>query len=887
MYVRNDNWKDEVKEENTTRFFEQVQLQKMQNAFCESNHVYCVCVERNGEAVTAFSGDAEEEAYINTLFSREKQQDLLAGLSDVDGENIVAVSPECPYIMVRGVAIRGALGRLAGAWLVFGVDEEKIPEDVFVSSAIHRTTEKGFDASIALLDILTSNYFANKNRMLSLAEDISTIEKEEKRMEYLLQKTEVLTEILKMMESDQSFSEVVESILAEAGKYMMLSECCLLKIDTDDTTVLTVAEWAGEESHALKDKMDGLSKEELPFATGRPYTISSDTSMPAPFIEFFAKFGIRAGVFLPISISGKDDMYLCFSMVGQDYKWSVEDLKFLNDIKRVVQTILIKRVTKNSLASSYSALESILENAGCGVSVIDMRHNQVLYNNGAYENLGLIESDMMELEKLLMVSPENMGGIHEYQAVSSGRWFEVSFAQMHWVDGREVRLATVYDITKTKQYQEKVEHQANVDYLTGLYNRMRFEEDLTKEIHSAVRTGGQSAALYIDLDDFDNINDGLGHQAGDSLLQNVAKALQRIDGIGESCYRIGGDEFVVLVRSRQIEQLEVIVKKIQRAFAKPWVFEGAEYYCTMSMGVVMIPKDGVETDLLMQRADIALHSAKSLGKNRVEYYNGNQLSGAAERLDLEKCMREAVEQGCKEFEIYYQPLIDVTRPDKPCCGAEALVRWNSPTLGFVMPSQFIPLAEYLGLINEIGRHVLYEACKRCKYWNDFGHPEYKVNVNLSVVQLLQNDIIETIHDALEATGVNPASLTLEVTEGLAINDIKRMQYVLHEIKKLGVRVALDDFGTGYSSLSHIRNMPIDVIKIDRCFVEDIGADVFSDAFVKSVAQLADALHMNICVEGVEEQQQCDALGRMNVDMIQGFLFDKPLSVDDFESKYLF
>ena len=291
--------------------------------------------------------------------------------------------------------------------------------------------------------------------------------------------------------------------------------------------------------------------------------------------------------------------------------------------------------------------------------------------------------------------------------------------------------------------------------------------------------------------------------------------------------------------------------------------------------------------LLLQRADIALHTAKSLGKNRVEYYTNEQHNSAVERLDMEKCLREAVERGCGEFEVYYQPLIDVTKPDKPCCGAEALVRWNSPTMGFVMPTQFIPLAEYLGLINEIGRHVLVEACKRCKYWNDFGHPEYKVNVNLSVVQLMRRDIIDTIRDTLETTQIMPHNLTLEVTEGLAVNDMILMQEVLGAIKDMGVRVALDDFGTGYSSLNHIRSMPIDVIKIDRCFVQDIGEDLFSDAFVKSVSQLAEALHMNICVEGVEEERQCDVLGEMNVDMIQGYLFDKPLSAEDFEHKYLY
>ncbi len=321
------------------------------------------------------------------------------------------------------------------------------------------------------------------------------------------------------------------------------------------------------------------------------------------------------------------------------------------------------------------------------------------------------------------------------------------------------------------------------------------------------RKDHERVMLYIDLDDFDHINDAIGHQNGDLLLKSVAEALNHIEGVSGHCYRIGGDEFVVLVSNRNFGRLESIIDSIKNVFSKPWYLGGKDYYCTMSMGVVIMPKDGVTVDTLMQRADIALHWAKNQGKNRVEYYNSNQASNTSERLDLERAMRSAVEEGCKEFEVYYQPLMDITNDGERCCGAEALLRWNSKTLGMVMPDKFIPLAEYLGLINDIGAHVLHEAASRCKYWNDFGHPEYKVNVNLSVVQLVQTDIVDVVKKTLEDTNIKPSNLTLEVTESLAVNDMDKMQQVLGEIKALGVHVALDDFGTGYSSLNHIRSIP--------------------------------------------------------------------------------
>lgn len=213
--------------------------------------------------------------------------------------------------------------------------------------------------------------------------------------------------------------------------------------------------------------------------------------------------------------------------------------------------------------------------------------------------------------------------------------------------------------------------------------------------------------------------------------------------------------------------LQKILDDIRTLFSKPWMLKGADYYCTMSMGVVRFPTEGDTVEELIKKADIALYAAKCSGKNRVEFYDENVESTSFRRLDMEKNMRNATNNAFSEFEVVYQPIVDVTRESNPCVGAEALIRWNSGELGLIAPTDFIPLAEYLGLINPIGAYVLEEACKRCKYWNDMGHPDYKVNVNLSVVQLLQNDIVEQVRSVIKRTGIVPENLTLEVTEGLA------------------------------------------------------------------------------------------------------------------------
>ena len=430
-------------------------------------------------------------------------------------------------------------------------------------------------------------------------------------------------------------------------------------------------------------------------------------------------------------------------------------------------------------------------------------------------------------------------------------------------------------VGKLKGYQDKL----YIDPVTGVYNRRYFEDEIRNMQNSA-------GVAMIDLDDFKHINDGLGHQYGDVLLKNISGSLQRIPGVENNCYRMGGDEFIIILAHHHMAMLQQILDEIKALFTKPWMLKGTDYYCTMSMGVVRFPADGDTVEELIKKADIALYSAKCAGKNRIEFYDDNVESTSYKRLDLEKNMRNATRNAFSEFEVYFQPIVNITKEGNPCAGAEALIRWNSGELGLIPPADFIPLAEYLGLINPIGEFVLREACIHCKYWNDMGHPEYKVNVNLSVVQLLQNDIVERIAHVIEETRITPQNLTLEVTESLAVNDMSRMKRILADIRHLGVRVALDDFGTGYSSLNHIREMPIDVIKIDRCFIIDIGKDDFSNAFVKMVGELATAIHVNVCVEGVETKEQLDALVGSKVQLIQGFYFGKPMKAEMFERQYL-
>ena len=413
---------------------------------------------------------------------------------------------------------------------------------------------------------------------------------------------------------------------------------------------------------------------------------------------------------------------------------------------------------------------------------------------------------------------------------------------------------------------------------------MKCEVDLRKAIKDSVQNGNKGAVLFIDLDDFKHINDGLGHQYGDILLQQIAAGIAGIPGLRGHCYRMGGDEFVIIVEPELFGDLDKVINNITLLFNKQWYLMETEYFCTMSMGIAFFPDNSVDVHEITRMADVAMYAAKRSGKNRYVYYSSEVESATAKRLDIENSMRQAVSTGIDEFVVFYQPVVNADT--QQCTSCEALVRWDSKALGFMGPGEFISLAEYLGLITSIGDYVLEEACRRCKLWNDNGHPAFYVNVNLSVVQLLQKDVVENIKKILKKTGVNPKNIVLEITESFAINDMHRVMEIITGLKKLGPRIALDDFGTGYSSLNYIKQLPLDIIKVDKTFIDDIVEDDYAQAFVKLIVDLSKTIGTKIVVEGVEHKEQYDLLKRLGVDYIQGYYFGKPVPAKVFEENNL-
>jgi diguanylate cyclase (GGDEF)-like protein/PAS domain S-box-containing protein len=424
---------------------------------------------------------------------------------------------------------------------------------------------------------------------------------------------------------------------------------------------------------------------------------------------------------------------------------------------------------------------------------------------------------------------------------------------------------------------EEIRHQALHDALTGLPNRTLLLERFQQWLARAQRTGASATLLFIDVDNFKLINDGLGHAIGDQLLLGLAERLQRAVRPGDTVSRVGGDEFVVLCEEAATERQAVeIANRITEATDRPFKLGGREQHVAISIGIALAD-EGADPAAVIQDADAAMYRAKELGGARHELFDAAMRSLSLQRIELEDEIRRALEHG--EFRNAYQPLMRA-ESDQPV-GVETLVRWEHPERGTLSPAEFIPVAEDTGLIVAIGRQVLTEACRQAVEWGELSPAaaQLEVAVNLSPRQVADAGLVEDVARILEMTGLDPARLSLEITETAIINDATTARATLDRLKALGVRLVLDDFGTGYSSLSHAKHFPIDTLKIDRSFVDGLGSDVEDSAIVAAVISMGRALGLMVVAEGVETQAQADQLWSLGCPLAQGYHFARPLAAD--------
>jgi diguanylate cyclase (GGDEF)-like protein/PAS domain S-box-containing protein len=438
------------------------------------------------------------------------------------------------------------------------------------------------------------------------------------------------------------------------------------------------------------------------------------------------------------------------------------------------------------------------------------------------------------------------------------------------------RLAVV--VIEHKQLTDQLAYQAHHDALTGLPNRLMFDQQLEQCLEEARRHNWLLAVLFIDLDRFKQINDTLGHPTGDLVLEQVARRLEGCLRKSDTLARLGGDEFaLVLPELNDSPDALRVAQKLLDGLQEPFHVEPHEMFLTASVGISLYPRDGTDAPTLERNADTAMYRAKNRGRNHVEFFTPELGLAALERMEIENALRKALE--CGELQLYYQPQVEA---GNRLAGLEALLVWNHPKLGPTSPRQFIPVAEESGMIVPIGSWALAEACRQNVAWQKAGGARVKVAVNVSATQFCRADFVETVAQTLAQSGLDPALLELELTEGVVMRDLEESARQMDRLRALGVSIAIDDFGTGYSSLSYLRRLPIDSLKIDRSFLKEMDRDANTMPLVQAIVTLAHGLGLTVVAEGVETRHQLEGLREVGCDRFQGFLLGGPAPPEGIE-----
>jgi len=553
-----------------------------------------------------------------------------------------------------------------------------------------------------------------------------------------------------------------------------------------------------------------------------------------------------------------------------------------------------RKEAEAALRESESHLRLAMEAAQMGMWYWEAETDRFSYSDGLAVLFGRDPDapmlDYRDLQKSLHPDDRDLFFATVRHAVRQGADFQIDYrvvwpdGSVHWVanraqvhrDAKTKRaqriVGVAMDLTDRKIAEQRIAHMAHHDALTGLPNRVLLRDRIQQAIAQAHRNQAQLAVLFIDLDRFKNINDSLGHQLGDRLLQSVASRILACVREGDTVSRVGGDEFVIVIPSLESSaDASAVASKILEVLGNAFHLQGNDLHVAASIGISLYPGDGADAETLMRNADTAMYFAKDSGRGNFQYFTQHMNVAAQQRLTLENALRRAIEN--REFELHYQPLHDLR--DRSITGVEALIRWNRPDHGLVSPGEFIAVAEDSGLIVPIGEWVLREALRQARAWHAEGRP-LRMAVNVSANQLARPSFADRLRRLLEETGVDPSLVELEVTEGVIVEGAGEAREAIDQIAALGVGIAIDDFGTGYSGLAYLKRLPIDTVKIDQSFVRDLTIDPDDAAIVTAIVAMARSLGVDVIAEGVETEEQVAELKRLGCFRAQGYLLSRPM-----------
>ncbi len=552
-------------------------------------------------------------------------------------------------------------------------------------------------------------------------------------------------------------------------------------------------------------------------------------------------------------------------------------LSLLKSNQQLSREIRERKFAENNIRTVFDSIhDAIIIHDHDGQIVLANKRAGILFGipekeMTKYQIREISSEENKQLEELEKTFPTDASMVLEWKCKRpvDGTVFdgEVALRQSNW-SGEEVIVAVVRDISERKKHEEKIRHLAYFDYLTGLHNRVFIMNELQKELDKSGAEPAQGALLFIDLDNFKRINDSFGHFFGDEVLIELANKLKNLDREQYLAARIGGDEFVILCYASGSSEALETAERVLKMFREAIVIHGNTFYITCSIGIAVYPKDGSTVEDLFKNADMALYNAKDKGKDSCSFFKDAMSEELQYRVEMEEQLRLAYRNG--EFVLHYQPLFDIAQ--QRVKGYEALIRWNSPRYGLVMPDRIIPLAEETGLIDKIGDWVVESAFAFAKHRQ---HRDLYVSCNVSPAQLSQSSFVENILEKFERYRLDRGSVALEITESCLIESFGEAAQKLQKLREKGIMIYLDDFGTGYSSLNYLKNLPVDNIKVDKCFIDEIQNSGVDSKILKTIISLAHDMGIKTVAEGVETETQYRFLELCGCDMVQGYYISKP------------
>jgi diguanylate cyclase (GGDEF)-like protein/PAS domain S-box-containing protein len=601
--------------------------------------------------------------------------------------------------------------------------------------------------------------------------------------------------------------------------------------------------------------------------------------------------------------AGNKDKALAIEAMQRGAQGSLTKGYFVSHhVPQVLRNIIQRKTVEESLFKEKARAEIALNSIGDAVICTDTFGN-IDYLNAAAENMTgwsraaanglpigkvfqLINGITRDSEKNpveLVLKYDKPKGLNADTVLirrdGSEIAIEDSVSPIHDWDGKLTGAVVVFhDVSQAAAITKKMAHLAHHDFLTGLPNRLLLNDRIMQAITLAKRSSTQLAVLFLDLDNFKHINDSLGHETGDKLLQSVTQRLRTCVRSSDTVSRQGGDEFVILLTDGKYgEDAALTADKILTELALPHRLDKNELHITTSIGISIYPEDGQDAETLIKNADTAMYHAKEKGRNNYQFFSSEMNTRAVARQIIEAHLRFALEK--EEFLLHYQPKVNLDTG--MITGAEALLRWKHAEWGMISPEKFVPIAEDCGLIVPIGRWVMREACMQAKQWMDAGLMPGSVAVNISALEFRKTNFAAGVRDILSDTGLDADALQLEITESVLMRDAESSTAILKDLKSLGVQLAVDDFGTGYTSLGYLQRFPIDVLKIDRSFVHDIGSTAHDGVIVGAVIGMGNHLHLQVVAEGVENQEQLAFLRGNHCAEGQGYVFSRPVAASQF------